>query len=252
MRRSLRVWACLLLFPAMASGQIPDRRGEVALPNPVYRGVQASAPIPVELHVRNEGGSDGAGLCVISSVLSAGMAQGVPGLDIPGLDEASGQNRPGKGSMLWLAAKKRKGGYNPEKLAVLLNEVMPREKWVSYVGSDPLEIEKLTKAGYRVCATMNTGLQYGYKHIAHMVNDIHYETNGWACVVDNNDPGMFHWMPAAERDRRFKDRGTLWAFAWLHKVIQSSKRQPSLILLAAAVFFAGGAILLITLYRGSP
>jgi hypothetical protein len=232
--------------------QTPDRRGEIAIPEPAYQGVRASAPIPVELHVRNEGGSNGAGLCVISSVLSAGMAQGVPGLDIPGLDEASGGQKPGKGSKLWLAAKARKGGYSPDKLASLLKEVMPREKWVSYVGTDPSEIEKLTKAGYRVCATMNTGAQYGYRHIAHMVNDIHYETNGWACVVDNNDPGMYHWMPAAERDRRLKDHGTLWAFAWLRKTAKVARQPLSLIVIAAALLFAGGAIVIITLFRGTP
>jgi hypothetical protein len=242
----------LLLCPTIVSGQTPDRRGEVAIPEPVYRGVRASAPIPVELHVRNEGGSNGAGLCVISSVLSAGMAQGVPGLEVAGYDEASKGQKPGKGSLLWRTAKSRKGGYSPQKLADLLNEVMPGEKWVSYVGTDPTEIEKLTKAGYRVCATMNTGQQYGYKHIAHMVNDIHYETNGWSCVVDNNDPGMFHWMPAAERDRRLKDGGTLWAFAWLRKTSEVVRRPLTLILIASALFFAGGAIVILTLFRGEP
>lgn len=249
MRRWLLV-AILISLPTCVSGQVPDRRGEVAVPVPSYRGVNASAPIPVELHVRNEGGSDGAGLCVISSVLSAGMAQGVPGLNVSGLDEASGQNKPGKGSLLWRTAKARKGGYSPDKLAALLNEVMPGEKWVSYVGTDPSEIEKLTKAGFRVCATMNTGQQYGYRHIAHMVNDCHYETNGWSCVVDNNDPGMFHWMPTTERDRRLKDGGTLWAFAWLRKRKPIGTRSLTLILVASALCYVGGAVVLFATYRG--
>jgi hypothetical protein len=250
MRPSLRVFACLLLFPALGLGQTPDRRGEVALLDPVYRGVRASAPIPVELHVRNEGGSNGAGLCVISSVLSAGMSQGIPGLDRPGHDEATGGEKPGKGSQLWRTAKSRPGGYSPDKLASLLNQIMPDQKWVSYVGTDPTEIEKLTKAGYRVCATMNTGQQYSYRPIHHMINVIHYETNGWACVVDNNDPGKFHWMPAAEYARRSIDGGTLWAFAWLYKVIAGVSSTSALILIASAVMLAAGAVVFLIISRG--
>jgi hypothetical protein len=125
------------------------------LPTPTYRGIKPTAPIPVELHVRNEGGSDRQGLCVISSVLAAGMAQGVPGLNIPGYDERTGRNMPGKGSALWREAKSQPGGYSPDKLAALLNRIMPGEKWTSYIGTDPREIEKLIKQGYRVCSTMS-------------------------------------------------------------------------------------------------
>jgi hypothetical protein len=237
-----RMLILLALCPAPALGQTPDARGEVALPTPTYRGIKPTAPIPVELHVRNEGGSDRQGLCVISSVLAAGMAQGVPGLNIPGYDERTGRNMPGKGSALWREAKSQPGGYSPDKLAALLNRIMPGEKWTSYIGTDPREIEKLIKQGYRVCSTMSTGQQYGYRGIHHFVNDTAYTTNGWSCVVDNNDPGMFHWMPAAERARRFRDGGQIWAFAWLR--LPSQNRTPAALLFLAAFAMMGAATIL--------
>jgi hypothetical protein len=232
------VVAALLGWPLFVSGQVPDSRGEIAIDQPRYRGVEAAAPIPVELHVHNEGGSDGAGLCVISSVLSAGMTQGVPGLETPGPDEASGTNKPGKGSMLWMTAKARRGGYSPDKLAQILNETNPGEKWVSYSGVDIGEVEKLIKAGYRVCATMTTGQQYGYQRINHMINVVHYETNGYACVVDNNDPGKFHWMPAQEYARRWVDGRTGWAFAWLRRASTKTHATVFFFLAAATVTVA--------------
>lgn len=205
--------ALALLVPASVQAQTPDHRGEVVLDRPVYQGEKASAPIPPSQHVRNEGGSDRAGLCVISSVLANGMYQKVPDLNLRGND-----GQAGKGSLLWRTAKARPGGYSPEKLKALVQEVMPGEKYASYVGTgspqDQANLERLSRAGYPIGATMNTGSLYNYAPIHHMISLVHYRKDGWACVVDNNRPGHYSWMPASEFNRRWPDMGMAWMWIW--------------------------------------
>lgn len=78
---------------------------------PVFRGLRANAPIPPGMHIENEGGVDGAGLCVIASNVLDGVYQVVPEL-------ASGKN-----SATWKAAKRAPGGYSPSKLKRLWDRV---------------------------------------------------------------------------------------------------------------------------------
>lgn len=179
-----------------------DHRGESTTTSATYQGVTARAPIPTDLHIRNEGGSDGAGLCVISSIIANGRYQGVPGLE------------GGKDSQIWRAAKAAPGGYSPTKLEALVERVMPGETWATMTGTDPSILSKLSAAGYPIGATMNTGAQYGYQPIHHMVSLIHHEPDGYACVVDNNDPGKYHWMPTQEFNRRWVDGSAGWAWIW--------------------------------------
>jgi hypothetical protein len=191
----------LVLSFVSVQTQAQDFRGEIATRSTTYRGTTANAPIPPEFHIRNEGGSDGAGLCVISSILANGRFQDVPGLE------------RGKDSELWRTAKVRPGGYSPAKLEALVNEVMPDELWASSVGTDPSILAKLSALGYPIGATMNTGSSYYYQPIHHMISLVHYD-NEWACVVDNNDPGKYHWMPASEFAKRWIDGGVGWAWIW--------------------------------------
>lgn len=199
------VAALALSLSGVARAQAPDFRGEAHTAVPTYRGESASAPIPPSLHVKNEGGSDGAGLCVISSILANGMYQGVPGLE------------GGKGSQLWRTAKSRPGGYEPGKLTRLIDEVHPGEGKFSYYGSDTRVLDRLSRDGYPIGATMGTGARYGYRPIAHMVSLLHYREDGAACVVDNNFPGEYTWMPAGEFARRWKSWGEGWAWIWTRK-----------------------------------
>lgn len=214
MLKRVLVLLTIALVPSLAAGQTPDHRGEIVSDKPVYRGETASAPIPPHLHFQNEGGSDGQGLCVICSVIINGRYQGVPGLE------------GGKDSALWRAAKAAPGGYSPEKLERLLRQVMPHEKYASFVGNgSPADfelLERLSKAGYPIGATMNTGRLYNYLPIHHMVSLIHYRRNGVAMVVDNNRPGYYSIMPASEWNRRWPDMGITWAWIWtrLPEVVQ--------------------------------
>jgi len=56
-------------------------------------------------------------------------------------------------------------------------------------------------------------------------------------VVDNNDPGVYHWMPAAEFLRRWYDGGEGWAFAW--------SRLPAAVRLGLSVLIVAAAVLLL-------
>jgi hypothetical protein len=175
---------------------------------------------------------------VISSILCNGSYQGVPGLE--GGVGPNGEEL-GKKSALWRAAKAAPGGYYPEKLMRLIDRVLPDEKYANYTGTNPEILNKISELGYPIGATMNTGALYGYKPIHHMISLVHYRTNGYACVVDNNDPGKYHWMPAKEFDRRWIDGGTGWAFIWtrLPEVAAIENAAP-----AVAVCVISGATLI--------
>ena len=190
---------------------------------PEFRGVRAAAPIPAEMHLRNTVGTDAAGLCVPSSVTINGRFQEVPGIE-----------------KLLPLARQRPGGYGPEKLAGLINETIPDEKFASYVGTDRGVLDKLSAEGYPIGATMNTGSLYGWQPIHHMISLVHHDSaRDVACVVDNNQPGVFNWMRASEFSRRWVDGGTGWAFVWLRKrAILSLEHKGAAAVLAAALIFA--------------
>jgi len=90
---------------------------------------------------------------------------------------------------------------------------------------------------------MNTGALYGYQRINHMISLIHYRTGGTACVVDNNDPGRYHWMPAAEFLRRLMDHGEGWVFAWSRLPAGVRAAVKAAVLAAAVLLLAGAAAL---------
>lgn len=226
----------VVIAPARGQDQAPDARGEIFSKLPFYQGERSTTLRDPKKHVQNEGGADGAGLCVIASITANGIDQGVPGLDLP-----DGDNHTGHGSTLWKTAKSRRGGYSPSKLQSLIQEIMPDEKWASYYGDDPTVLDKLSRAGYPIGATMSTGRLYGYRPIHHMISLAHYRTGGWACVVDNNQPGIYSWMPAKEFERRWFDGGAGWAWTWTRVAAVARFSSAILVLIAAAALVVGAS-----------
>jgi hypothetical protein len=200
----------------------PDRRGEYTSPD--HNGVWLNAPIPREYHIRNEGGSNGAGLCVISAIIMNGAAAGIADFRLL------------KNSKLWKSAKARPGGYSPQKLAALLKELYPELEWASVETADAGLIRKYSAAGYQVANTMNTGQQYKYMPIHHFISTVHADLK-MSCIVDNNDPGVWHWFSAAEQDRRFPDGQTGWL------VVLLQRRKSFAIPILAFGIIAGSGIL---------
>lgn len=213
--------------PARAQ-QLPTGRAEVVTTEPRLGPVVANAPIPSEMHRKNEGSTvDKAGLCVISSIEANARYQGVPGF------------QAGEDSELWRRAKAAPGGYYPEKLERLLKEVLPGEKWFSWEGEGTDLVRAYSAKGYPVGTTTNSGELYGDESIHHMVSTVHAD-DSLACLVDNNDPGKFRWVTAAEFARRFPDGGKGWGFVWL-------RLPPGLddsLYYAAALLLASAALLL--------
>lgn len=222
----------VLVFVSTAQAQTPDHRGEVALDAPSYRGTNAFAPIPPEMHFRNEGGSNGAGICVITTLTINGQYQGIPAL------------MKGRDSDLWQAAKRMPGGHSPDNLFPLLKRYVPGEPYVSYVGTDFTVVQEWIKSGRPVAITTNTGAIYRYQPIHHFVSTIHYEFQKLAGLVDSNDPGLYHWMPATEFERRAIDGSVFWAFMWL--------RFPRTAETPAEVMVFGATLVLLTTYLCLP
>ena len=241
---------CCLALSLCASEALGQYGGEEILDTDTYRGVHAQAPVPVQYHVRNEGGSDSAGLCVYSSVLANGMAQGVPGLNVPGPGTSNlpgntdrVPNAPGKGSALWRYVKARPGGSYPEKLARDLDAVMPGEPRADYYGRDPRVLDAWSKDGYPIACTMNTGKFYGGQRIAHMISVPHYQSDGYTCVADNNNPGRYSWMPTGEFNRR-QDGGVFWAFVWLRRASTAAGGTLALLAIPVALLLLAATSLL--------
>lgn len=215
-----------LALSRSARAQEPDARGEVVTDTPTYKGVTANAAIPADQHFRNEAGADGAGLCVYASNTIDGVYQDVPEL------------RDGRESKLWKYVKGRPGGSYPEKFEADLKAVGFETAWFQFEGTSDEAlafIRHYNEQGLPVGVTMNTGALYEYQPIHHMVSLIHID-DSLVCIVDNNDPGKYHWMPREEFSRRFMDGPKGWFV-----VILYGGRPPSL---APNAKMAGGALLL--------
>lgn len=145
---------------------------------------EIACDLPASLHLRNVGGTDGAGLCVWASQQHTAMFQHV-----------------------WLMQgvfdymKTQRGGGWPERvdavvalLAKKANEPVP--PYIQVQAKDNLAILKLAcKTGRMPAVTYSfspTG-NYNKQFIAHMVTLVH-ASDKWFCVLDNNYPEKYEWM----------------------------------------------------------
>lgn len=221
-----------ILFVGPASGQTPDSHGEVVLDKPEWKGVKANAPIPPNLHFKNTGGSDGAGLCVDTSVTIAGAYLGLE--DFWKLGQSS----------LMVDARKNPGGSWPEKLERELKEHYPNASWYSWESPTTEQVADFSSQGLPVCTTTNTGALYGYDYIYHYIVNIHCDDD-IAMIVDSNDPGKYHAMPRAEYDRRAPNPKKMWGFVFLANVGQIE--HADLWLLSSLCIVCAGLILYVQL-----
>lgn len=158
--------------------------------------------LPGELHQKNTGGSDGAGLCVFASMRHSGRYQNDP------LFAACFE---------WM--KKHPGGGYPEKVDRVLQQAskelgLPVPDYIQVEGGD-LEVLKLAcrtgrMPGVTYCKSP-TG-RYGGSTIAHMVSLPHADDQ-WFCVLDNNYPGedAYEWMTPQEFSRTYTGGGGGWS-----------------------------------------
>lgn len=203
----MRYYAALLLFfltVPLDYSQTPS--GAKVGGNVAPDGTEIHCDLPGSQHLQNKGGSDGAGLCVFTSVDHAARWQNVPAL-IGFRDYMT--RYPG-------------GGW-PEKLAKYITKIckergVPEPRYVQIENSRDLDILRLaTKTGRFVSITYErspTG-RYNGQRIAHMVSVPHVDDK-WVAVLDNNYPGpdRYEWMTPDEFLRVCNPKG-FWAVVLL-------------------------------------
>lgn len=176
----------------------PDRHGEVWGGDTHPSGRPTAQVILTHRQKNTDGSAPGPadGLCVIASVVNALHTQGYHA----------------EADALWAEAKRRPGGYGPEKLERLFADVCPHIKFVSIVGTSTVPLERLLRAGIPVSATLRTAKLYQGRPIHHMVNPVHLDDE-YSAWVDNNKPEVTSWAPRGLYDQRAIDGGSLWAVA---------------------------------------
>ena len=164
-------------------------------------GAPIQLDFPVDRHQKNKAGSNGAGLCVFTSLGQAADWQHIDALR----DMRDWMTRfPG-------------GGY-PSKVTEFIQRKCQEAhadlpEYVQVENNDIGILELACRNGWMPSITYGvspTG-RYGGKSIAHMVNLVHAEGDEFA-ILDNNFPGTFEWMNAKEFTRSYQQgRGKGWA-----------------------------------------
>lgn len=167
-------------------------------------GTEIQCDLPVDLQVRNRGGSDGAGLCVFASLKHAAVWQNVEALE---------------SIFEWMFT--HPGGGWPEKVDQVIGQIckdkgVPKPDYIHIHGSDLEPIKLALKTGRIVCVTysFSPSGRYGGQKIAHMVNVLHCDDQR-VCLLDNNFPGTYEWMTPQEFLRSYAYRGPGWAIVFL-------------------------------------
>lgn len=173
--------------------------------------------LPGDLHLKNVGGSDGAGLCVFTSLAHSARWQNIPVLE----DFRD-----------WM--RKYPGGGYPEKVDRMIAKCcqersQPVPEYIQIEGQD-LEVLKLAcRTGRMPGVTYSrspTG-RYGGGTIAHMVSLPHADDE-WFCVLDNNYPGdsNYEWMTPEEFKKTYAGGGSGWSVIFLNPSPPPYPRNP--------------------------
>jgi hypothetical protein len=164
--------------------------------------------LPGRFHLRNRGGSDGAGLCVFASMRHTGVWQSDPAFTA---------------IFEWMFT--HPGGGTPPKVDAVLKRLCqekgyPMPDYFHVEGWDP-EILKLACANNLlpgVTYSRSPTGRYGGQRIAHMVSLPHF-TDRWAVVLDNNHPGenAYEWMSPEDFHRVCNPGDSLWVIILVKK-----------------------------------
>jgi len=168
-------------------------------------GVPIQNDLPGELHLKNVGGSDGAGLCVATSITHAARYQGIQVL---------------QDFQQW--CRKYRGGGWPEKVDKQIRQVceergQPVPRYLQVRKLDMEIVKAATKSGRFVCSTYAFSPTNRYRgKVAHMVNIAHADDQSIAWL-DNNFPGEenYEWVDPATAARQMNDMGGAWYVIFL-------------------------------------
>lgn len=152
---------------------------------------EISCDLPMREKKRNVGGTDGAGLCVFTSIEWASRYQN--------------ERR------LWdfqASMRKERGGGYPTKVDAMIKKYAPGVPYIQHTGGDLGFLRAAIASGRMPCITYG-GYDPHYRgYVAHMVCLAHLGPK-WAAVTDNNFTGddQFVWMSIAEFEKRWKSGG---------------------------------------------
>ena len=197
-----RILCALVLSSSLAVGAniggklAPDSKTEIQL------------DLPASQHLKNIGGSDGAGLCVFTSISHSARWQHVERLE---------------NFRDWM--KKYPGGGYPEKVTQKINQIakeqgVPAPPYLQVEGGrELLDVLRAALNSGRMPAvtySFSPTKRYGGQRIAHMVSLVHLDSQ-FACVLDNNYPGVdkYEWMSVDEFLRTFTGGRSGWAVVLL-------------------------------------
>jgi hypothetical protein len=163
-------------------------------------GKPVQLDFPVERHLKNAVGRDGAGLCVFTSLAQAADWQNVEVL---------------RDFRDWM--RQHPGGGWPEKVDEMIQRLcrergVPPPDYLHYQGNEITLLKLACKTGRMPCVTYcySPAGRYQGRRIAHMVNLLHADER-WFAVLDNNFPGSVEWMNESEFRRTFTGLGEGWA-----------------------------------------
>ena len=167
---------------------------------PTWNGHDVQVDLPPALRSKNIGGSDGAGLCVFTSIQHASIYQNVEAL---------------KSFQKWMSH--HPGGGWPEKVDKMIAQFckeqnLPIPLYVQYEGKDPTILETALQSGRYPCVTYD-GYDCHYRgQIAHMVNLVYLDSQ-YAAIMDNNfiKDSETVWMTRQEFLQRWTGGGGGWA-----------------------------------------
>ena len=158
---------------------------------------QVQVPIPERLKLKNTGGSDGAGLCVFTSVNVSALLQLENGL-YRLRDQMTSQ--PG-------------GGW-PEKLDQMIAKFGGSSvDYAQYQGRDTKPLRDALASGRSPAVTYSGRDPHYSGYISHMVNLVGWTDSGAVCIADNNfvAADQYVWMSEAEFLERWAGKGSGWA-----------------------------------------
>ena len=166
-------------------------------------GTEIDCDLPGNLHQKNTGGSDGAGLCVFASMRHSGLFA-----DEPCFTEL----------FAWM--KKHPGGSYPEKTDKMIAQYckekgVPIPKYLQVQSADIEILKRACAAGLMPGITYwksPTG-RYGGQQISHMVSLVG-ATDKHFVILDNNYPGAanYEWLSPDEFKKAYMgSTGKGWA-----------------------------------------
>ncbi len=166
-------------------------------------GTQVQCDLPKELHLQNCGGSDGAGLCVFTSLNHSAYWQNIV---------------PLQKFRDWM--RRYPGGGYPDKVTRMMAKycqeqgvAVPDTIQIESRDLDKLELACKTGRMPGVTFSFSPAGRYGGRPISHMVSlaGANLGPNKLFVTLDNNFPGTYEWMSRKDFTRTYCGQGQGWA-----------------------------------------